>query len=139
MQWRSQDCEIREGRGGAKSPLPTHYPPPFPPRNLQSLWERCKPSPLQNQVYGEICKLPQRGIWQNLSRQRLLNYITLPPFQTPLTPKATSGASTITCYTKYSPPRPSTQASYTASRVRPKRKISYAVARWCIINQYKPI
>ena len=29
---------------------------------------------------------------------------SLPSFQTPLTPKVTSGASTITCYTKYSPP-----------------------------------
>ena len=33
-----------------------------------------------------------------------LHYITLPAFQTPPTPKVTSGASTITCYTKYSPP-----------------------------------
>ena len=29
--------------------------------------------------------------------------ITLSAFQTPPTPKVTSGASTITCYTKYSP------------------------------------
>ena len=29
---------------------------------------------------------------------------TLSAFQTPPTPKVTSGASTITCYTKYSPP-----------------------------------
>ena len=33
-----------------------------------------------------------------------LHYITLSAFQTPPTPKVTSGASTITCYTKYSPP-----------------------------------
>ena len=45
-----------------------------------------------------------------------LHYITLSSFQTPLTPKVTSWASTITAH------RPSTQASYTASRVRPKRK-----------------
>ena len=32
------------------------------------------------------------------------DYITLSAFQTPPTPKVTSGASTITCYTKYSPP-----------------------------------
>ena len=33
-----------------------------------------------------------------------LHYITLLAFPTPPTPKVTSGASTITCYTKYSPP-----------------------------------
>ena len=33
-----------------------------------------------------------------------LHYITITAFQTPPTPKVTSGASTITCYTKYSPP-----------------------------------
>ena len=31
------------------------------------------------------------------------HYITLSAFQKPPTPKVTSGASTITCYTKYSP------------------------------------
>ena len=31
-------------------------------------------------------------------------YIALSAFQTPLTPKVTGGASTITWYTKYSPP-----------------------------------
>ena len=54
-------------------------------------------------------------------------YITLSTFQTPLT--TTSGASTITCYTKYTAHWPSTQASYIASRVRPKRKISCAAAQ----------
>ena len=38
------------------------------------------------------------------SHHTTLHYITLSSFQTPLTPKVTSGASTITCYTKYSPP-----------------------------------
>ena len=33
-----------------------------------------------------------------------LHYITLSAFQTLPIPKVTSGASTITCYTKYSPP-----------------------------------
>ena len=33
-----------------------------------------------------------------------IHYITVTPFQMPLTPKVTSGASTITCYTKYIPP-----------------------------------
>ena len=42
-----------------------------------------------------------------------LHYITLSSFQTPLSPKVTSGASTITCYTKYCPPA-ITQASYSA-------------------------
>ena len=36
--------------------------------------------------------------------QRYIHKLTLSSFQTPLTPKVTSGASTITCYTKYSPP-----------------------------------
>ena len=57
-----------------------------------------------------------------------LHYITLSAFQTPPTPKVTSGASTITCHTKYSPP-PITQVIYTASRVRSKRKISCAAAQ----------
>ena len=34
---------------------------------------------------------------------QLIHYITLSAFRTPPTPKVTSGASTITCYTKYSP------------------------------------
>ena len=34
------------------------------------------------------------------------HYITLSSFQMPLTPKVTRGASTITCYMKYSPPGP---------------------------------
>ena len=33
-----------------------------------------------------------------------LHYITLSAIQMPPTPKVTSGASTITCYTKYNPP-----------------------------------
>ena len=33
-----------------------------------------------------------------------LHFIKLSAFQMPPTPKLTSGASTITCYTKYSPP-----------------------------------
>ena len=35
------------------------------------------------------------------SQMHKLHYITLTPFQTPPTPEVTSGASTITCYTKY--------------------------------------
>ena len=40
-----------------------------------------------------------------LHAQVILHYITLSSFKTPLTPKVTSGASTITCYTKSGPPR----------------------------------
>ena len=50
-------------------------------------------------------------VWFNPAYYWLVHYITLSAFQTPPTPKVTSGASTITCYTKYSPP--TTQASYT--------------------------
>ena len=50
-------------------------------------------------------------------------------FKRHLTPRVTSGASTSTCYTKYSPPAQHT-ACYTASRVRPNRKISCAAAQF---------
>ena len=47
-----------------------------------------------------------------------LHYITLhttlSAFQTPPTPKVTSGASTITCYTEYSPPAQHAGYSYIA-------------------------
>ena len=84
---------------------------------------------------ADVCE--KHKIWLHVDVSRLIielylqiifissHYITLSAFQTPPTPKVTSGASTIiTCYTKYSPP-----ASYTASQVRPKRKISCAAAQ----------
>ena len=48
-----------------------------------------------------------------------LHYITLSAFQTPPTPEVTIGASTITILhvIRNTAHRPSTQASYTASRV----------------------
>ena len=68
-------------------------------------------------------------------------YITLPSFQTPLTPKWPVVYQQLHVI-RNTAHRPSTQASYTASRVRPKRKISCAAAqiaatltisfpRWC--------
>ena len=58
-----------------------------------------------------------------------LHYITRTPVQMPLTPKVTSGASTMTCYTEILAHRPSIQASFTISRVRSKSIISYAAAQ----------
>ena len=64
---------------------------------------------LYHQIVGNIVISP--NCWQHRYITKLLSthyptlhYITLSAFQTPLTPKVTSGASTITCYTKYSPP-----------------------------------
>ena len=51
-------------------------------------------------------KLLQLGSGCASSHYITLHYITLSAFQTPPTPKVTGGASTITCYMKYSPTGP---------------------------------